>query len=246
MDSQNESQKFSIINLDILKAKLRPSAKLVYAAIASYYRGQNSLIFPSYNRLAATLGINRRTVITAVKELIEAGVLKKDAQMRTDGGFSSNLYTLHPSNLNSLPSDLNYTSPSDLNYTSPSDLNSPRLKDNPNKNNLFKINNIRARGAKNAAGEMLRTPEQTDLEDYVPTNKDFQLLKIVNTSKTMSWFELVRIRQTYYIRPRSSRVFSYVSSEEMENLREFIAQSAGSCQALKYGQRFNEEIIIND
>ena len=238
MNSQNESQKFSIINLDILKAKLRPSAKLVYAAIASYYRGQNSLIFPSYNRLAATLGINRRTVITAVKELIEAGVLKKDAQMRADGGFSSNLYTLHPSDLNSLSSDLNYTSPSDL--------NSPRLKDNLNKNNLFKINNIRARGAKNATGEMLCTPKQTDLEDFVPSNKDFQLLSIANTSKTMSWFELVRIRQTYYIRPRSSRVFSYVSSEEMENLREFIAQSAGSCQALKYGQRFNEEIIIND
>ena len=245
MYSQNESQNFSIVDTTILKAKLKPTTKLVYTAIASHYRGEGSLIYPSYNRIASLLGVSRNTAITAVKELVEAGILRKSAQMRADGGFTSNVYTLHPSNLNSLGGNLYDTSPSNLYDTSPSNLNTPRIKTANNKNNLFKINNIRARGAQNETGEMLRTLEQTDIEDFVITGKDREILEYASTSKSMSWFELVRVHQTYYIRPRSSKVFSFVTDSELEDLCELIAQSAGGCQALKYGQRYDMEVVIN-
>ena len=239
MYSQNDSDNFAIIDSAVLRASLKPTTKLVYAAIASFYRGESSLIFPSYNRIADIVGVSRNTAIVAVKELVNAGILKKAAQMRADGGFTSNLYTLYPSNLNALGSNLNDTSPSNLNDTSPSNLNAPRIKEKHNKNNLFKINNIRARGAKNAAGEMLRTPESPEQK-----NKDSTIFEIFKSSKCSGWFELGRINTTYFLRPISSKVFSYVSKEEFDNLREKIAESAESCRALKYGQRNNEKEVI--
>ena len=231
MYSPNDSTNFSIIDSAVLRASLKPMTKLVYAAIASFYRGESSLIFPSYNRIADIVGISRNTAIVAVKELVNAGILKKAAQMRADGGFTSNLYTLYPSNLNALGSNLNDTSPSNL--------NAPRIKEKHNKNNLFKINNIRARGAKNAAGEMLRTPESLNQKI-----KDNAILEIFKTSKCSGWFELGRIQEKYFLRPVSDKVFSYVSKEEFENLRNLIAESAESCRALKYGQRNSEKEVI--
>ena len=240
MRSQNESKKFSIIDSAVLKSSLRPTTKLVYAAIASFYRGNNSLIFPSYNRIADMLGINRRTAISAVAELVACGLLQKAPQMRSDGGFTSNLYTLTPSDLNSLPpSDLNNTSPSDLNNTSPSDLNSPRIISNKKKNNLFKINNTRAQGAQNVTGEMLRTPESPEQK-----NKDSAILEIFSLSKCRGWVELVRIQQQYCLRPVSDKVFSYINEQDFEDLRAKIAEKAGSCRGLKYGQHNEMEVII--
>ena len=61
-NSQNESDNFSKLPINIMRAGVSMTARIVFAELASY--GLN--IFPSYNKIADNLGISRRTAIRAV------------------------------------------------------------------------------------------------------------------------------------------------------------------------------------
>lgn len=238
-NNQNESQNYSILESSVLKSNLKPTTKLVYAAIASHYRGEMSAIYPSYNRIAGLLGISRNTAIVAVRELVAAGLLKKVARMRDDGGFTSNIYTLTPSNLNALGSNQENTNPSNQENTSPSNLNAPRNKDNPNNNINLKIYNTRAHARENAAAAVHDAAEETARK-----NKDLQVLEIFKQTKNSKWFELVRINQSYCLRPYSEMSLRMVQNAEFNSLCDVITQNTGSCRPLNVGQHFLDEVII--
>lgn len=224
----------TIIQDSFLKSRISQTSKVVYFALMSHYRGQGSAIFPSYNRLATLAGISRRQAIRCIQELVKAGYLTKNHNMRVDGGYASNLY---------YPSDINDTTPSDINDTT----NNSNFKNN----NIFKkYNTTRARTRKNAAGDMPETsgtPEQTDIEDYTQNNRDTSILQALQSlGKGMEWLQLLRANGKYYLRPASAKAFNYVTDEQFEYFRKNAEMLAGSCHGLKWGQWLPNEILIKE
>lgn len=111
---------YAILDIEVMKSRLiNQTAKLVYSAIVSHYRGQESEMFPSYNRIAELVGISRITAIRAVKSLVCAGYIDKEPQYnRFNNGFNSNKYNLVSKTI--LPSIKSDTTPSIKNDTTPS------------------------------------------------------------------------------------------------------------------------------
>lgn len=48
--------------------------------------------WPGIRTIAGDLGLSRSTVKRALGELVEAGVIAKEARRRENGGYTSNLY----------------------------------------------------------------------------------------------------------------------------------------------------------
>ena len=67
----------------------------VYTVLVRY-ADQDGRCFPSYQKIAQTLGLSRNTVIKTVRNLVEAGILSVQPRMTSDGDANSNLYTLQP------------------------------------------------------------------------------------------------------------------------------------------------------
>jgi len=68
--------------------------KTVYIVIARYVNSENTA-FPSYETIAKKGSMAKVQVMRVVKSLIKKGLLKKEARKnKTNGGSTSNLYTL--------------------------------------------------------------------------------------------------------------------------------------------------------
>lgn len=250
-DIPQKKQLYSVFPKEVLTAVLTPTQRLVYAAIKSYYRPGFPTI-PSISRIAADVGVVRRTVERAIKKLEECELLTRTQRRRSDGGITSNSYILaeKPSNTpcdkKSHPMRQDVACPPDLNVVS------PRFKcrmeeEKFNNNNNFKNYNTRAR-AKKATGDMSAsadTPEQTDIEDFTQSNQDSKILQALQgLGKGTSWLQLLRSKGKYYIRPASAKAFRYITEQDFENFRQFVAEKAGSCHGLKWGQYLDSEVII--
>jgi len=244
--TDNIPEKFSIVPLQILSSsRLNSTEKAVYAAIVSHLRGKKTQCFPSFNRIADLVGISRRTAIRAVKILVEENFLKKNQQYRVDGGYTSNSYTL-VTNM-TLSSDNNDTSPSDTVDTTPSVRNVTTNNRRKNNNNFSKKNKNTRERVKNAPAENQMAAGQTDLEDFVTNPQDREIFNIIKNSanKAAAWVEFIRESQNYFLRPISPQADQYYSIADFNQLLQLVKNKAGSCQALKFGQRLTKEIIIN-
>lgn len=242
-----QHQLYSIFPKEVLICGLTSTQRLVYAAIKAYYR-PNFPTIPSINRIAADIGVTRRTVERAIKALEEAGLLKREMRRRNDGGITSNSYILSDTPCDKLSHTprQNVACPSDTDVVSPR--HRCRIEEEKFKNNnIFKKYNTRTR-AKNATGDMSAqadTPEQTDVEDFTQSNQDSELLTaLLKLGKGAEWVQLVRCMGKYYIRPASALAFNYITKQRFEDFRQFIAEKAGSCHGLKWGQYLDREIAI--
>lgn len=234
-NSQNESERnFVILPRAVLRAGVSATARVVFAELASYYRGEDSAIYPAYSTIAAAVGFSRRTVIRAVAELVDAGILEKKTTMRENrGGYGTNIYFLR--------GDKYVTSRGDKNVISRGDKNVTMNKRNQNnKNNILK--NIISRA--HAREEIAAAAVHDAAEETVQKNKDLQILEIFKQAKNSKWFELVRINQSYCLRPYSEISLRMVQSAEFNILCDVITQNAGSCRPLNVGQHFLDEVVI--
>ena len=243
---ENFRQKYGVCPDAVLSAEINSTAKIVYTVIASFYRPGNPT-FPSYNRIAAAARISRRTAIRAVRVLELSGFVKKEVTMRPDGGNTTNRYTLAPQHL---PSDADVTPPSDTDVTPPSDTDvTPKQRNFKNNKNLKDFNNPRACAREKMPADTQRSAEyQTDLEGFTASNDDFCLLRALRSSaiKAVVWLELVRKDKAYYLRPVTPRAVQYIDKESYAQALEFVRARAGGCQPLKYGQRLEREIVIDE
>jgi len=235
-NSQNESEKnFTILPRAVWRANISTTARVVFAELASYYRGADSAIYPAYSTIAAAVGLSRRTVIRAVAELVAAGILEKQTTIREiRGGYGTNIYILRSDKIDTSRSDKIDTSRSDKIDT----MNKRNLNKNINLKNLYtRARNARAKETATAAAQSAAEMERND--------KDMQLLSLFLQAKGATWFEFVRISQNYYLRPRSKMALNSVTNAEYNNLINLIKEQAGSCQPLKIGQHNENEVVIN-
>lgn len=69
-----------------------------YAIVVRLYlarcAGENRVAWPSLSNIAAHCGISRKTAKRAIDELIERGLLAKEARVTDLGDYTSNIYTL--------------------------------------------------------------------------------------------------------------------------------------------------------
>ena len=68
--------------------------KMVFIAIKSYTNSTKKTAFPSINTLHKVTGISRQRIQDSIKDLVEAGFLRKERQKNKHGGTTSNLYTI--------------------------------------------------------------------------------------------------------------------------------------------------------
>ena len=66
----------------------------VYNVLAKYANENGSNIFPSYQTIADTLDISRPKVISTIKILVDAGLVRKTARFDSAGDMTSNHYVL--------------------------------------------------------------------------------------------------------------------------------------------------------
>ena len=221
---------YALISREIIKNNtINSTQKVVLAAIISFWRGEDSLIFPSYNRIASISGISRRTAIRAVAGLVGAGVLQKEHRTNVNhGGNSSNLYTLPSVRIDTTPS-VRIDTPNNSNL----------------KNNIFHKKKYHARGAQNV-GSAQREPEQTDIEDFTQTNGDTELYTALQgLGKGTEWLQLLRSNGKYFLRfiGAGNR---HISKEKISEFQSFIKNKTGFCEVLQNGQYLANEIIITE
>lgn len=250
VEQRQQQSQFGITPIQVLSCRcLTSTEKSVYAAIASHLRGAKTTCFPSYNRIAGILGISRRTVIRAVKHLQENNFLNKKQEIRPDGGYTSNRYTLVTSQ--TPHSDLNDTNHSDITDTPTSDLNDTTNNRKKNNNNLIKLNKLNKRAQtrlRNASADSLLSADQTDLEDFVQNPQDLKILQYMKSlaNRAVAWVELVRQYKTYFVRPISPFASKFYNQDDFDHLVGQVKEKAGSCQALQYGQHLANEIEIKE
>ena len=78
----------------IHKSDLSRKATTVWMYLARRADNQAGTCFPAYATIARETKYTKRTVQRAVAELVKAGYLSKVSRHRTNGGQSSNLFTL--------------------------------------------------------------------------------------------------------------------------------------------------------
>ena len=223
-------EQYSICPAELLKThELNSTQKIVFAAIISFWRGENSLIFPSYNRIASVSGISRRTAIRAVAGLVAAGFLKKEHRTNVNhGGNSSNLYVLPSVNSDTTPS-----------------VNSDTPNNSSLNNNIFHKKKYHAREAQNVGGAQC-PPEQTDIEDFTQTNGDTELYTALQRlGKGTEWLQLLRSNKKYFLRFIGAGN-KHISKEKVSEFQSFIKNKTGFCEVLQNGQHLSNEIIITE
>ena len=223
-------EQYSLFPAEFLKApELTSTQKVVLAAIISFWRGEDSLIFPSYNRIASISGISRRTAIRAVAGLVLSGILKKERRTNVNhGGNTSNLYVLPSVNSDTTPS-----------------VNSDTPNNSSLNNNIFHKKKYHARGAQNV-GSAQREPEQTDIEDFTQTNGDTELYSALRgLGKGTEWLQLLRSNKKYFLRFIGAGN-KHISKEKVLEFQSFIKNKTGFCEVLQNGQFLENEIIITE
>ncbi len=85
--------------------ELPPTTRLVLLMIADYANEEN-VAWPKYASLTRYTGLCRRSVIRAVKDLVDAGLMQRHERKRPDGSDTSNGYVLTfvPRDIKSPPS----------------------------------------------------------------------------------------------------------------------------------------------
>ena len=86
---------FFTVDNRIFDYGLKPRDIAVYCCICRHINRETGVAFPSRRMIARECGIGKvDTVDRAIDALIAKGLLEKKHQMRFDGGYASNVYTL--------------------------------------------------------------------------------------------------------------------------------------------------------
>ena len=86
---------FFTVDNRIFDFGLKPRDIAVYCCICRHINQRTGVAFPSRRKIAKECGIGKTdTVDKAILTLTEKGLLIKHHQMRPDGGYGSNIYTL--------------------------------------------------------------------------------------------------------------------------------------------------------
>lgn len=224
---------YAILDIEVMKSRLiNQTAKLVYSAIVSHYRGQESEMFPSYNRIAELVGISRITAIRAVKSLVCAGYIDKEPQYnRFNNGFNSNKYNLVSKTI--LPSIKSDTTPSIKNDTTPS------IKSDTTNNIKGKITkeiNKKATGSAQCEPEL---PEQNTKEKSLTAR--LQLL-----GNNTEWLEVVELYGRAYLRYSSPISNKYTNNSTINTATEFLSKLGivSEPKILEHNQHRAEGVIM--
>lgn len=91
---KSKNGNFFMVANRIFNFKLKPRDFIVYCCLLRH-GDKNGVCFPSRKLIANECQIDMKTVDTAIKNLEEAGLLKKEQRCRKDGTNTSNRYTLN-------------------------------------------------------------------------------------------------------------------------------------------------------
>lgn len=82
---------YGSIQRDVMTSKLNVYSKVVYCLLISY-AGDKTYCYPSLKTMCENLDISKPTIIKAIKELIENGLLVADKQKTAMGEHENNVY----------------------------------------------------------------------------------------------------------------------------------------------------------
>lgn len=94
--STTDQRHFSMIYHDSLDSDRLEGTheKMLFIALKRFADSDNKC-FPSLQKLAQITGMSKKYVIQKLKALEEKGIIKSESRFRSDGGYSSNLYTIY-------------------------------------------------------------------------------------------------------------------------------------------------------
>jgi hypothetical protein len=114
-----------------------PSGRAVLSILCDY-ADNSGICYPSINTISQASGLTRRTVITAISKLCEAGYIQKQGELYENNGYKNNTYTLNLDNIIMTPS-VNSTLPPSVKITPPLVQNlHPNTVNNNTKKNIQK------------------------------------------------------------------------------------------------------------
>lgn len=93
-ETKNEMQRrnFFMVPNKIFELELKPRDFIVYCCLLRHADINKHSCFPSRRMIATECQIDKKTVDTALNDLIDRGLIKKTHRKRCDGSKSSNLY----------------------------------------------------------------------------------------------------------------------------------------------------------
>ncbi|NCB96107.1 MAG: helix-turn-helix domain-containing protein [Negativicutes bacterium] len=95
IQSATDQRPFIMVYQDFLESELLGThEKLLFIVLKKFANSKNQC-FPSLKKIADVTGMSKRKVQDTLKELEQKNVIAIEGRNRTDGGYSSNLYTLY-------------------------------------------------------------------------------------------------------------------------------------------------------
>ncbi len=85
---------FFILPNRIFELGLKPKEFAVYSCLVRHSDNESDSCFPSRSTIAKECNMDKKTVDSAIKTLINKGLIQKIHRHRTDGTKASNLYFL--------------------------------------------------------------------------------------------------------------------------------------------------------
>lgn len=80
--------------------KLTPTAKLVLLELSSFYNPKKADMFPKQKTLAKKIGISERSVVRAIQELLNEGLIMVECKYSNHYKFTSRIVAQQPENKN--------------------------------------------------------------------------------------------------------------------------------------------------
>lgn len=95
IQSATDQRPFIMVYQDFLESELLGThEKLLFIVLKKFANSKNQC-FPSLKKITDVTGMSKRKVQDTLKELEQKNVIAIEGRNRTDGGYSSNLYTLY-------------------------------------------------------------------------------------------------------------------------------------------------------
>lgn len=91
---KGHAQNFFMVSNRIFDFSLKPKAFCVYCALLSFADNETLACFPSRRLLAERCRMDKKTVDSALRELANKGLIKKERRMWSSGRNTSCLYSL--------------------------------------------------------------------------------------------------------------------------------------------------------
>ena len=93
--SATDQRPFIMVYQDFLESELLGTHEKMLFIVLKKFANSKNQCFPSLKKLADVTGMSKRKVQDTLKELEQKNIIAIEGRNRTDGGYSSNLYTLY-------------------------------------------------------------------------------------------------------------------------------------------------------